>query len=324
MHSSREAAALGRAARDVTVREVGLRDGLQSVKKILPTEVKTEWIDRELATGMREIEVSSFVPQKVIPQFFDAAEVVAHALKQPGLTVHVLVPNLKGAERAVEHKAHQINFVLSASEAHNRNNVRRSIEESLADLERIAALVKGLPPERRPRLCGGLATAFGCTLQGDVDEGHVLKLVERLMAIGVDDIALADTVGYANPAAIRRVFTAAAKIAGRVPLAGHFHDTRGLGLANVVAALEAGVRTFDASIGGFGGCPFAPGATGNITLEDLVYMLESMGLRTGVDVAKLVALRAWVKEQLPDDPFAGAIAKAGLAKNYHPATQPAA
>ncbi len=309
---------------DVTVREMGLRDGLQSVKKILPTAVKTEWIDREVATGMTEIEVTSFVPQKVIPQFFDAPEVVAHALTQPGLKVHALVPNLTGAERAIEHKVHQINFVLSASESHNRSNVRRSIDESLADLEKIAALVKGLAPGRRPRLCGGLATAFGCTIEGAVDEGRVLKLVERLAAMGLDDIALADTVGYANPAAIRRVFAAAAKIAGPIPLTAHFHDTRGLGLANVVAALEAGVRYFDASIGGFGGCPFAPGATGNITLEDLVYMLEAMGLRTGVDVPKLIELRAWVKEQLPDDPFAGAIAKAGLAKNYHPATQPAA
>jgi hydroxymethylglutaryl-CoA lyase len=308
---------------DVIVREVGLRDGLQSVKKILPTEIKKEWLDREVATGISEIEVSSFVPQKVIPQFFDAPEVVAHALTKKGVKVHTLVPNLKGAERAVEHKVHQINFVLSASESHNRNNVRRSVDESLADLEKIVALVRGLPPERRPRLCGGLATAFGCTIEGPVDEARVLSLVERLAALGVDDIALADTVGYANPAAIKRVFTAAAKIAGTIPLSGHFHDTRGLGLANVTAALEAGVRSFDASIGGFGGCPFAPGATGNITLEDLVYMLEAMGLRTGVDVAKLIELRAWVKEQLPDDPFAGAIAKAGLAKNYRPATQPA-
>jgi hydroxymethylglutaryl-CoA lyase len=309
---------------EVIVREVGLRDGLQSVKKILPTEVKTEWIDREAATGITEIEVTSFVPQKVIPQFFDAPEVVAHALTRKGLKVAALVPNLKGAERAIEHKVHQIDFVLSVSESHNRNNVRRSVEESLTDLEKIAVLVMGLPPERRPRLCGGLATAFGCTIEGAVAEARVLNLVERLAAMGMDEIVLADTVGYGNPAAIRRVFTAAGKIAAPVPLAAHFHDTRGLGLANVVAALEAGVRAFDASIGGFGGCPFAPGATGNITLEDLVYMLEAMGLRTGADVAKLLELRAWVQRQLPDDAFAGAIVKAGLAKNYHPATQPPA
>lgn len=302
---------------DVIVREVGMRDGLQSISTIMPTETKKEWLKREAAAGMREIEATSFVPPKLLPQLADASEVVAFALGISGLTVAALVPNLKGAERAVAAGVRKINYVMSVSESHNRSNVRRSVQESLEDLGRIVALVKGLPAERRPLVCGGLATCFGCTIEGDVPEGRVLSLASKVAETGVDEVVLADTVGYGNPAAIRRVFGQVARMLGSLPIGAHFHDTRGLGLANVVAALEAGVTRFDASLGGFGGCPYAPGATGNIDMEDLVFMLESMGLRTGVDLNALLEVRRFVEAALPGTPFAGAIAVAGLPKNFH-------
>ncbi|MBM3571515.1 MAG: hydroxymethylglutaryl-CoA lyase, partial [Alphaproteobacteria bacterium] len=188
----------------------------------------------------------------------------------------------------------------------------------------IVQYVRQLPPERRPVVRGGLATAFGCTIEGDIDEARVLELVEKIAAIGIEEITIADTVGYGNPAQIRRVFAQALKIAGKLPVAAHFHDTRGLGLANVVAALDAGVRAFDASLGGFGGCPYAPGASGNVDMEDLVFMLESMGLKTGVDLAKLLEVRRYIESVLPTDTFAGAVAVAGLPKNYRAAAARAA
>ena len=307
------------AAIDVQVREVGMRDGLQSVATILPTATKHEWCRREAAAGMREIEVTSFVPPKLLPQFADAVDVVRHALSLPGLCVSALVPNLRGAENAVAAGVHKINFAMSVSEAHNRANVRRSVAESLAELAQVVALVRSLDPTRRPRVAGGLATAFGCTISGSVPEDDVRTLAAQVADTGVDEVVVADTVGYGNPAAVRRVFTAVRAMLGSLPVAAHFHDTRGLGLANVVAALDAGVARFDASLGGLGGCPYAPGASGNIDMEDLVFMLESMGLRTGVDVPALIAVRRFVKLALPDDRFAGAIATAGLPKTYQPA-----
>ncbi len=304
---------------DVHLREVGMRDGLQSIKSFMPTAVKKDWLVREAAAGMPEIEVTSFVPPKLIPQFIDAAEMVRHALTVKGLTVTALVPNLKGAERAIAEGAHKINFVLSVSEGHNRANVRRSVQDSLDDLARIVALVKSLPADKRPLVAGGLATCFGCTIEGAVSETRVRDLANQVAALGVDELLLADTVGYGNPAAIKRVFKAALGDAGKIPVGAHFHDTRGLGLANVVGALEAGVTRFDASLGGFGGCPYAPGATGNVDMEDLVFMLETMGLGTGVDLAALIAVRKFVESALPEDKFAGAVAIAGLPKNYRPA-----
>jgi hydroxymethylglutaryl-CoA lyase len=304
---------------DIQVREVGLRDGLQSVQRFMPTATKKAWLEREAAAGMRVIEVTSFVPPRLIAQFADAAEIVAHALTIEGLAVAALVPNLKGAERAIAAGAHQVNFVLSVSESHNRANVRRSVAESLADLGRIVALARSLPPKVRPRIGAGLSTCFGCTIEGAVPEDRARDLARRVAELGVDELALADTVGYANPAAVKRLFRAVAADLGALPLAAHFHDTRGLGLANAVAALEAGVTRFDASLGGFGGCPYAPGATGNVDMEDLVFMLEAMGLATGVDLAALIEVRRFVEAALPGDRFAGAIAVAGLPKNFRPA-----
>lgn len=301
---------------DVKVHEVGTRDGLQSVAAFVPTAVKERWIADEFAAGVSEIEVCSFVPVKLIPQFADAGEVVAHALALEGLTVAALVPNLKGAERALQLGVHKINYVISVSESHNRANVRRSTEESALDFERIVALCRDASRERRPIVVGGLSTAMGCTIEGKVPEERVRRLALRLTAAGADEIILADTVGYGDPAAVRRLFGAVQKDIGAVPITAHFHDTRGLGLANVVAALDAGIRAFDASLAGLGGCPYAPGASGNICTEDLVFLLESMGLKTGVDLEKLIAVRAGICAALGDQPYHGTIARAGLPKGF--------
>jgi hydroxymethylglutaryl-CoA lyase len=301
---------------DVKVHEVGTRDGLQSVAAFVPTAVKQRWIADEFAAGVAEIEVCSFVPVKLIPQFADAGDVVAHALALGGLTVAALVPNLKGAERALQFGVHKINYVISVSESHNRANVRRSTEESALDFERIVALCREAPASTRPIVVGGLSTAMGCTIEGKVPEERVRRLALRLVAAGADEIILADTVGYGDPAAVRRLFGAVQEDVGAVPITAHFHDTRGLGLANVVAALDVGIRAFDASLAGLGGCPYAPGASGNICTEDLVFLLESMGWKTGVDLDKLIGVRARVCAELGDQPYHGTIARAGLPKGF--------
>jgi hydroxymethylglutaryl-CoA lyase len=302
--------------RDVIVREVGPRDGLQLIKQIFPTPAKLEWITAEAAAGVCAMEVCSFVPAKVIPQFTDAAEVVAHALRQPGLIVSVLVPNLKGAERAFHAGAHRVGYVLSASESHNLSNVRRSIQESLEDFGRVVELRNSRDQWRRIRLGGGISTSFGCTIEGAVSEDTVVRLAQKYVEFGADELGIADTVGYANPAQVKRMFTRLRHYLGAVPLSGHFHDTRGLGLANVYAALEAGVRRFDASLAGMGGCPFAPEATGNIVTEDLVFMLEAGGMRTGIDLEKLLAARRIVSAALPEEPLHGMLAKARVPKGF--------
>ncbi len=306
--------------RDVVVQEDGLRDGLQNVDVFFPTELKKAWITAEYEAGVREMQVCSFVPEKLIPQFKDAVEVVAHALTLPGLTISALVPNLKGAQRAFEAGVHVVGFVLSASESHNQSNVRRSVAESIEDFARIAELRASNEAWRDVRLGGGIATSFGCTIEGNVDPEAVERLAEMYVENGADEISIADTVGYANPAQVKDLFTRLTPVVGDVPMSAHFHDTRGLGLANVVAALDAGVRDFDACLGGLGGCPFAPGATGNIVTEDTVFMLESMGLRTGIDLDKLIAVREIVESGLPDDPLRSAIAQAKPPKGFSPAS----
>src|SRR5438132_11145444 len=302
----------------IQIREVGMRDGLQSIAAIMPTETKLAWLDAEYAAGVRDIEVSSFVPPKLLPQLADAEAVVRHALSLPGLTVSALIPNLRGAERGLALGVHEMNFVLSVSEGHNCANVRRSTAESVEDFRRVVALCHTAPAERRPRVACGLATAFGCTIEGAVDEDRVRRIAGEVAEAGADAILLADTVGYGQPAAVERVFRRVIAGVAPLPVAGHFHDTRGLGLANVLAALNAGARAFDASLGGLGGCPYAPGATGNIVTEDLAFMLEAMGLETGIDVERLIAVRELVARALPNVVQHGAIAKAGLPKNFRP------
>jgi hydroxymethylglutaryl-CoA lyase len=297
------------------VREVGPRDGLQLVKTILETEQKLEWCRRAAAAGISEIEVTSFVPAKVVPQFVDADAVARGAVAMGGFTAAALVPNLRGAERAFDSGVAKVNYVLSASEEHNLANVRRSTQESVEDFVRILRR-RDEVGKGRVKIGCGIATAFGCTIAGAVPEERVVALAGTLAGAGADEVIVADTVGYANPRQVERLMRAVAQETGGVPLACHFHDTRGLGLANVVAALEAGVRAFDASLAGLGGCPFAPGATGNINTEDCVYLLESLGLETGVDIEVLVALRHTVENWLPGERFSGAIARAGLPKTF--------
>jgi hydroxymethylglutaryl-CoA lyase len=304
-------------AEKVRIREVGMRDGLQSVPDIVPTETKLAWLDAEYAAGVRDIEVTSFVPPKLLPQLADAEAVVRHALTLPGLVVSALIPNSRGAERGLALGVHEMNFVLSISEGHNKSNVRRSTEESIEDFRRIVQLCRERG-DGRPRINCGLATAFGCTIEGDVDEDRVRRIAAEVAEAGADGIALADTVGYGQPAAIGRVFRKVIADVAPLPVWAHFHDTRGLGLANVLAAYEAGCRGFDASLGGLGGCPYAPGASGNIVLEDTVFMFEAMGCATGIAIERLAAPRAILHAALPGAPLYGAIAKAGLPRNFHP------
>ncbi|MBV8888986.1 MAG: hydroxymethylglutaryl-CoA lyase [Alphaproteobacteria bacterium] len=307
----------------VVVREVGLRDGLQSIGEVMATENKIAWLDAEYAAGVRAFEVSSFVPPKLLPQLADAEEVVKHAMSLPGLAVSALIPNLRGAERGIALGVPEMNFVLSVSEGHNRSNVRRGTDESIADFRRVVALIREAPAERRPRIACGLATSFGCTIEGEVDEDRVRRIAIEVAEAGADGLILADTVGYGQPAAIERVFRKVIADVAPLPVAGHFHDTRGLGLANVLAAFHAGCRTFDASLGGLGGCPYAPGATGNIVMEDTVFMFEAMGVETGVDLDRLVAVREIVARALPDVALHGAIAQAGLPRNFVPVAKAA-
>jgi hydroxymethylglutaryl-CoA lyase len=304
------------AAIDIHISEVGPRDGLQNTKIFMPTSAKKAWIAALAAAGLPEIEVCSFVNPKLIAQFSDAAEVAAYALTLPGPSIVALVPNLKGAERAVEAGVRRISLPISASEAHSRSNVRKTVDEQLAELGRIIAFRDTLAPDRRFQITAGISTAFGCTLQGAVPEADVLKIAVRAVAMDADSLSLADTVGYANPAQVRRLLSAVrAEIGGKLEAA-HFHNTRGLGLANCVAAIEAGVRALDSSMAGLGGCPYAPGASGNVITEDLVFMLESMGLRTGVDIAALLAARGILEAALPGAEFYGHLPKAGVPNGF--------
>ncbi len=297
----------------ILVSEVGPRDGLQSIGSIMPLEAKKAWIAAEAAAGVREIEVGSFVPAKLLPQLADTAQVVAFARTIPGLQVAVLVPNLRGAEAAVAAGAHKITIPLSASESNSLSNVRRTHQQMLQEIRSIVALLKSLPAERRPIFEGGLSTAFGCTIEGEVPVARVVALAEALMQAGCDEIGLADTVGYANPSQIRSLVRQVQSAVGaRHVTSLHLHNTRGLGLANVLAGLDVGITTFDSSLGGLGGCPYSPGASGNIVTEDLVFMLEAMGLATGIDLQKLFDVRAIVHAALPDEPLYGHTPDAGL------------
>ena len=309
----------------ISVREVGLRDGLQIHPTFMPTDDKLAWIAAEAAAGVHEIEVTSYVPPKLIPQFADAQAVTLGALAIPGLTVAALIPNLRGAQRGIELGVHKLNFVMSVSETHNMKNVRRPPADSVADFQAIVELIRALPPGKRPIIVGGLSTALGCSYEGRVAVSQVVKYATQLIEAGADELVVADTVGYADPKLVREVFRAVLAEVGSTPVGAHFHDTRGTGLANVTAALDCGITRFDASLAGLGGCPFAPGASGNIVMEDLCFMLDSMGLDTGVDLERLIEVRKIVARSLPDIAMQGALAKAGLPRNYVPAaTRPQA
>jgi hydroxymethylglutaryl-CoA lyase len=297
---------------EVLISEVGPRDGLQSVKGTMPTAAKKTWLGALHAAGLREIEVASFVPAKLLPQMADAAEVVAFARTLPALTVMALVPNVRGAEAALAAGAHKLTIPLSASAAHSLANVRKTREEMVEEVRRIVALKN----ERAPHVHveANISTAFGCTIQGEVAEDDVVRLAAQ--AIGADESGLSDTTGMANPAQVRRLFRRLFAEIGDRAGAAHMHNTRGLGLANCLAAYDVGVRTFDSSLGGLGGCPYAPGASGNVVTEDLVFMFEAMGVRTGVDLHKLIAARAPLAQGLPGEPLYGMTPEAGLPKGF--------
>jgi len=298
--------------RRAIIREVGLRDGLQSISRVVPTATKLEWLRDAYDAGQREIEVGSFVPARLLPQLADTAEVLAFAKTLPGLKASVLVPNLKGAERAMDCEADLMLLPISASHAHSLANLRKTPDQVVEEIARIrdARDARGA----RTTIEVGFSTAFGCTIQGRVEPDEVVRLVEAVLDAGAEAIGLADTVGYADPAMVRALFEAVRPIAGDKLYCGHFHDTRGLGMANVYAALEAGVTRFDACIGGIGGCPHAPGASGNVATEDLAYMLASMGIETGQDFDALLALRSKLATWLEGETLHGTLWRAGLPK----------
>ena len=306
--------------RDIIVQEVGPRDGLQATSLVMPTQAKLDWVKALAAAGVPQIQVGSFVPPKLMPQLADTPELVAEARKMGGFSISVLVPNLRGAQNAIAAGVDQINFVMSVSEPHNLNNVRKTREQSLEEFAAIVEARNATPGAEHIRVSGGLATCFGCTIQGAVPEADVFHYANRLKELGADKIGVADTVGYGDPAAVKRVFTEVSDIAGDTPVGAHFHDTRGMGLANCFAAFEAGASTLDGAQGGLGGCPYAPGATGNVVTEDLVFMLESMGLRTGINLDRLLDARAIMASHLGDEPTHGTYVKAGPPKGFTPAT----
>ncbi|MET0207847.1 MAG: hydroxymethylglutaryl-CoA lyase [Burkholderiaceae bacterium] len=299
---------------DVLISEVGPRDGLQSIERVMPTADKLRWIDALYAAGVREIEVASFVPARLLPQMADAAEVVRHAIGLPGLTVMALVPNRRGAHAAIEAGVHKLTMPVSASAAHSLANVRKTREEMVEEVRAIADLRREIAPH--VKLEAGISTAFGCTLQGGVPEDEVIRLAARCVEAGADESGLSDTVGYANPAQVRRLFRRLRAELGERAGAAHMHNTRGLGLANCLAAYEEGVRTFDSSLGGLGGCPYAPGASGNVVTEDLVFMFEAMGVATGIDIERLLAAREPLKAGLPGEAVYGMTPEAGLPKGF--------
>ncbi|MBA2412322.1 MAG: hydroxymethylglutaryl-CoA lyase [Burkholderiaceae bacterium] len=300
------------AANSVIVREVGLRDGLQSIARVLPTAQKLEWLRDAYAAGQREIEVGSFVPARLLPQLADTSELVAFAKSLPDLCVSVLVPNLKGAERAIDSDADVMLLPLSASHAHSLANLRKTLDEVVSEITRIRALRDAAGSKSLIEV--GISTAFGCTLQGKVEASEVLRLLRAVLDAGVDRVGLADTVGYADPSMVRNLFEQALPIAGNLLNCGHFHDTRGLGMANVYAAWQAGITRFDACLAGIGGCPHAPGASGNVSTEDVVFMFSSMGVSTGQNFDQLLALRAKLANWLHGESLHGSLWRAGLPK----------
>ncbi|WP_303809888.1 hydroxymethylglutaryl-CoA lyase [Sandarakinorhabdus limnophila] len=296
----------------ILVSEVGPRDGLQSIRRIMPLEAKRAWIAAEAAAGVKEIEVGSFVPTSLLPQMADTEKLVDFARKIPGLNVVALVPNAKGAARAVAAGVHGMSIPFSMSETHSLKNLRKSHAQMLMEIAEVAKLAN----TAAVHFSVGLSTAFGCTMEGAVPERTVVRLAVAAAEAGAMELSLSDTTGYADPAQVKRLIQAVRAAVGDRLTTLHLHNTRGLGLANALAGLEGGITTLDASLGGLGGCPFAPGASGNLVTEDLVLMLNSMGLETGIDLEKLLAVRAILAAALPGEPLYGFTPDAGLMLDY--------
>ena len=301
----------------IYINDVAVRDGFQIEKNIISTETKIALIDALSETGIAKIETTSFVHPKLVPNMADAVEVLANIKRAADVTYSVLVPNLKGMERAIathqsDGKIDEINVVVSASETHNRANVNRTCDESFADF---AIMVK-MAKTAGIRINGSISTAFGCPFEGYVTEDRVLGFARRFADLGFDGVSLADTTGMANPAQVERLSAAAVKQFSNIELTLHFHNTRGMGLANVVAGIKAGIVHYDGSLAGLGGCPFAPGATGNICTEDMVNMLEDMDYDTGVDLDRLLAAAVKMPAIVGHD-VTGQVMRAGKTMHLH-------
>jgi len=298
---------------EILVSEVGPRDGLQSIDRVMPLEAKQAWIAAEAAAGVKEIEVGSFVPPSLLPQMADTAELVAFARTIPGLNVVALVPNAKGAARAVEAGVHGMSIPFSMSETHSLRNVRKDHPAMLAEIAEVARIAQAAGVH----FAVGLSTAFGCTIEGAVSEEQVVRLAAAAAEAGAQEFGLSDTTGYADPAQVKRLIRKVRGAVGDRLTTLHLHNTRGLGLANALAGLEEGITTLDASLCGLGGCPYAPGASGNLVTEDLVLMLNSMGLKTGIDLGKLLEVRKILAEALPGEPLYGFTPDAGPMLDYN-------
>jgi len=294
----------------VTLREVGLRDGLQLVKTFPSTDAKRRWIREEYAAGVRHFEVGSFLPAKTFPQFVDVRDMIETVSSLPGAHSAALVLNERGVNDALESGVGEIATVVSATEAHSQANANRSRDAAIANVKRLCDLRDA--SAHKPIVHAAISMALGCSITGDVDPNEVLRLVEKCFDAGVDVVGIADTVGYAGPKHVSELTRAAVRLSGSKPICVHLHDTRGMGIANASAALDAGARILDGSLGGLGGCPFAPGATGNVVFEDLVFLCESKGFATGIDIEKLVGVRQILREQMPNEPLYGGLARAGL------------
>src|SRR5882672_4544722 len=294
----------------IILREVGLRDGLQLVKTFPSTSAKQRWIREEYAAGVRHFEVGSFLPAKTFPQFVDISDIIQTVGALPGAYGVALALNERGVNEALASGVGEVATVVSATEKHSQANANRSRGSAIANVKRLCELRDA--SEHKPLVNAAISMALGCSITGAVDPKEVLKLVEKCLEAGVDFVAIADTVGYAGPKQVSELTKAAVKLSGAKPVCVHLHDTRGMGIANASAALDAGARILDGSLGGLGGCPFAPGATGNVVFEDLAFLCESKGFGTGIDIAKLVAVRSILKTEMPNEPLYGGLARAGL------------
>jgi hydroxymethylglutaryl-CoA lyase len=302
----------GRLPAQLFMQEVSVRDGFQIEPRFIPTADKIALIDLLSDTGLAKIEVTSFSSAKAIPGLADAAEVMAGIQRVPGVEYAVLVPNLRSCERALAHRPDEINLVLSASDTHGLANLRMTPEQSLAQFPEILSIARG-----DATINVSISTAFGCPFEGEVPEDRLFGIVDRLADLGIDRVSLCDTTGIANPAQVEAIFATALERWPSIRFTAHFHDTRAMGLANALAALRTGVTHFDASLGGLGGCPFAPGATGNVCTEDMVHMFEAMGCRTGVDLTLLLEAAATLPD-LVGHAVPGYILKAGPASRRYP------
>jgi hydroxymethylglutaryl-CoA lyase len=294
----------------VSLREVGLRDGLQLVKSFPSTSAKQRWIRDEYAAGVRHFEVGSFLPAKTFPQFADVRDIVKTVAALPGAHGVALALNERGVNEALASSVAEIATVVSATEEHSQANANRSRDSAIANVKRLCELRDA--SAHKPIVNAAISMALGCSITGPVDPNEVVRLVEKCLEAGVDFVAIADTVGYAGPRQVGELTKAVVRIAGSKPVCVHLHDTRGMGIANASAALDAGARVLDGSLGGLGGCPFAPGATGNVVFEDLVFLCESKGFLTGIDIERLIAVRSILRSEMPDETLYGGLARAGL------------